>query len=260
MIIQQRRMTAVDTVLVFFSVFVLVSLLASPRSPRQIVEVDSGNGETIAYGVALDHADLSRIRVRLDNYGQPTQHRLLGTNRWIAETSRLYAAGAESLWKDRSSQPTIQQVSHQVPAVPHHAAIAGWSRIADEAELRIAQMNQHQSQQIEKLPPPPVKLGPVVSVPWTWRSTFLATTLAILMLLILMLWQYISPTLAMTEMEAPPRPDNVEPSSAAHWMPVRVLPQWIDLHQSIGCQCRRLLMAALPIAAFLGILATIISL
>lgn len=269
MIAQRRRTTALDTVLVFFSVFVLVSLLAAPRGQRQIVEVDSGDGETLTYWADPDHTDLSRIRARLDHYGKPTQHRLLGMNLWIAETSRVYAAAAESLWADRSPQPTIQQVSHQIKPVPHQAAVVGWSRIANEADLRIAQMNQHQSQRLQQLAPPPVKLGPVVSVPWTWRSLSLAGSLAILAVMILMLWQYVSPTLTISELEHESESSDVEKSSAshrsashrsgAHWMPVQVLPQWIDLHQSIGCHCRRVVMAGLSIAAIACVLAKIIA-
>lgn len=264
MIAQRRQATALDTVLVFFSVFVLVSLLASPRGQRQIIEVDSGDGETLTYWADPDHADLSRIRARLDRYGEPTQHRLLGMNLWIAKTSRVYAAAAESLWADRSPHLTIQQVSHQIKPVPHQAAVSGWSRIANEADMRIAQMNHHQSQQLQKLAPPPVKLARVVPVLWTWRSLSLAGSLSILAVMILMLWQYASPTLTISELEHESGSGDVEKSSASHrsgshWMPVQVLPQWIDLHQSIGCHCRSVVIAGLSIAAIACVLAKIIA-
>jgi hypothetical protein len=251
MITERCRISFRDTVLVFLATFVLVSANLAPRILRQTVIVDEGDDHPLAYCVPIDHADLPVIRHRLESYGQPIDHPLLGTNRWIAEASRFYASAAEPLWKTEQPKAAIRQVSHQIAEPAHLPAVRSWNRIADEADTRIEKLTQYQSQLLQDLRPAPVKLGSVVRLPWNSTSLLISLAVAALAVAIVAIWQRFCPS---RELQSRSETGRELEMTGEGWMAFEVLPQWIEIHQTFGVMLRRGFVLMLVVMAMTTLL------
>ncbi|KAA1257594.1 hypothetical protein LF1_00810 [Rubripirellula obstinata] len=259
MITEQCRMSIRDMVLVFLAAFVLVSCMMAPTTPLQTVIVSSDEGEKVSYTVPVNHRDLVSIRNRLESYGEIVDHPLLGTNRWIAETSRFYVKAAQPLWQHHNTSTAtsgakIRQVSHQssvtVSMEPHHPASRSWNRIASAADARIDQIERHQSIQSQNLGPAPVKLGSVVNVYWTRTSLLTALIVGLSMTGCVAIWKRFYPTRQFQQLSVS---QPVLTGTDHQWIALEVLPQWVRLHQTNGAILRRGFVAVLVVSSIVSL-------
>jgi hypothetical protein len=253
MITERYRMSILDMVLVFLAAFVLVSCWMAPSTKLQVVMVSSGQNTPTTYAVPTRDRELAMIRNRLETYGEIVDHPLLGTNRWIAQTSRFYVNASEQLWQHQEASSDapksgIRQVSYET--APHEPAARSWNQIASAADSRIDQIQRHQSEQMRNLGPAPVKLGRTISVFWTQTSLLTSLIAGLLTTAFVIVWKRVYPTRQFQQRSV----SQTVPTGTDHqWIALEVLPQWVRLHQTNGAILRRGFVAFLVVGSILSL-------